>query len=37
MFEGSRRHYLIDTLNELPQVLDEINARLKRGETPQSV
>lgn len=37
MFEGSRPHYLIDTINELPQVLDEINARLTRGETPQSV
>ncbi|ERI50933.1 phosphonoacetaldehyde hydrolase [Pseudomonas sp. EGD-AK9] len=35
LFEGSRPHYLIDTINELPAVIDNINARLKRGETPQ--
>jgi phosphonoacetaldehyde hydrolase len=35
LFEGSRPHYLIDTINELPAVIDDINARLKRGETPQ--
>lgn len=36
MFEGSRPHYLIDTIAELPAVIDEINARLARGETPQN-
>lgn len=35
MFEGSRPHYLIDTIAELPAVIDDINARLARGETPQ--
>ena len=35
MFEASRPHYLIDTINELPAVIEDINARLKRGETPQ--
>ncbi|MGE6791359.1 phosphonoacetaldehyde hydrolase [Pseudomonas guineae] len=35
MFEPSRPHYLIDTINDLPAVLEDINARLKRGETPQ--
>ncbi|SNS56990.1 phosphonoacetaldehyde hydrolase [Pseudomonas segetis] len=35
MFEGSRPHYMIDTINDLPAVIEEINARLKRGETPQ--
>ena len=35
MFEGSRPHYLIDTIAELPAVIDDINARLVRGETPQ--
>lgn len=37
LFEGSRPHYLIDTINELPAVIDDINTRLKRGETPQGV
>ncbi|QAX84785.1 phosphonoacetaldehyde hydrolase [Pseudomonas sp. DTU12.3] len=36
MFAPSRPHYLIDTIAELPQVIDDINARLARGETPQS-
>lgn len=36
MFEGSRPHYMIDTINDLPAVIEDINARLKRGETPQS-
>ena len=36
MFEGSRPHYLIDTIVELPAVIEDINARLARGETPQS-
>ncbi|SDV04921.1 phosphonoacetaldehyde hydrolase [Pseudomonas mucidolens] len=35
MFEGSRPHYLIDTIIELPAVIEQINARLARGETPQ--
>lgn len=35
MFEGSRPHYLIDTIVDLPQVIEDINARLARGETPQ--
>ena len=37
LFEGSRPHYLIDTIVELPGVIDDINARLKRGETPQGI
>ncbi|MFJ4247997.1 phosphonoacetaldehyde hydrolase [Pseudomonas sp. NPDC089741] len=36
MFAPSRPHYLIDTIAELPEVIDDINARLARGETPQS-
>ncbi|WP_435609089.1 phosphonoacetaldehyde hydrolase [Pseudomonas knackmussii] len=36
MFEGSRPHYLIDTIAELPAVVRDINARLARGEMPQS-
>jgi len=36
MFEGSRPHYLIDTIAELPAVIADINARLARGEMPQS-
>lgn len=35
MFEGSRPHYLIDTIAELPAVIADINARLARGEMPQ--
>ncbi len=35
LFEGSRPHYLIDTLNELPQVIAAINQRLANGEMPQ--
>jgi phosphonoacetaldehyde hydrolase len=35
MFEGSRPHYLIDTIVDLPAVIEDINARLARGETPQ--
>ncbi|MES2869004.1 MAG: phosphonoacetaldehyde hydrolase [Pseudomonadota bacterium] len=35
MFEGSRPHYQIDTIVELPAVIEDINARLSRGETPQ--
>lgn len=36
MFEGSRPHYLIDTIAELPAVVRDINARLARGEMPQA-
>ncbi|MFV3413608.1 phosphonoacetaldehyde hydrolase [Pseudomonas nitroreducens] len=36
MFEGSRPHYLIDTIVDLPAVIADINARLARGEMPQS-
>ncbi|NWL18011.1 phosphonoacetaldehyde hydrolase, partial [Pseudomonas umsongensis] len=28
-------HYLIDTIVDLPAVIEDINARLARGETPQ--
>ncbi|MNT51870.1 Phosphonoacetaldehyde hydrolase [compost metagenome] len=37
LFEGSRPHYLIDTINELPDVIADINKRLARGEMPQAV
>jgi phosphonoacetaldehyde hydrolase len=36
MFEDSRPHYLIDTIVELPAVIEDINQRLARGELPQS-
>ncbi|OIN50854.1 phosphonoacetaldehyde hydrolase [Pseudomonas azotoformans] len=36
MFAGSRPHYLIDTINDLPAVITDINARLARGQMPQS-
>lgn len=36
LFAASCPHYLIDTLNELPAVIEQINARLARGESPQS-
>ncbi|MFK4235504.1 phosphonoacetaldehyde hydrolase [Pseudomonas guariconensis] len=36
MFESSRPHYLIDTIADLPGVIDDINQRLARGETPQA-
>ncbi|MCY1557278.1 Phosphonoacetaldehyde hydrolase [compost metagenome] len=36
LFSGSRPHYLIDTIAELPAVIDHINARLARGESPQA-
>ncbi|WP_449433561.1 phosphonoacetaldehyde hydrolase [Pseudomonas putida] len=36
LFEGARPHYLIDTIAELPQVISDINARLARGEMPQT-
>jgi phosphonoacetaldehyde hydrolase len=37
LFEGSRPHYLIDTLNDLPQVIADIDRRLAAGEMPQGV
>ncbi|GGK01570.1 phosphonoacetaldehyde hydrolase [Pseudomonas matsuisoli] len=36
LFAASRPHYLIDTLADLPPVIDAINARLSRGESPQA-
>ncbi|MGM7284692.1 phosphonoacetaldehyde hydrolase [Pseudomonas guariconensis] len=36
MFEPSCPHYLIDTIADLPGVIDDINQRLARGETPQA-
>ncbi len=36
LFEGSRPHYLIDTITDLPRVIADINERLARGEMPQS-
>lgn len=36
LFEGSRPHYLIDTLSDLPEVITDINKRLANGEMPQS-
>lgn len=36
LFAGSRPHYLIDTIAELPALIDHINARLARGESPQA-
>jgi phosphonoacetaldehyde hydrolase len=34
LFAASRPHYLIDTITDLPAVVDAINARLARGELP---
>lgn len=34
LFAPSRPHYLIDTIADLPAVIDAINARLARGELP---
>ena len=36
LFEGSRPHYLIDTISDLPDVITNINQRLANGEMPQS-
>ena len=36
MFEGSRPHYMIDTITDLPEVIADINKRLANGEMPQS-
>ncbi|MBS7662879.1 phosphonoacetaldehyde hydrolase [Pseudomonas lalucatii] len=35
LFAASRPHYLIDTIAELPGVIELIDARLARGESPQ--
>lgn len=35
IFEGSKPHYLIDTIAELPEVIEDINLRLSKGELPQ--
>ena len=36
MFEGSRPHYMIDTITDLPEVIADINKRLANGEMPQT-
>ncbi|ADR61038.1 Phosphonoacetaldehyde hydrolase [Pseudomonas putida BIRD-1] len=36
LFAGSRPHYLIDTINDLPEVIADINRRLAKGEMPQA-
>ena len=36
LFEGSRPHYMIDTISDLPAVIADINQRLAKGEMPQS-
>jgi phosphonoacetaldehyde hydrolase len=33
-FHGVGAHFVIDTINELPQLIDEINAKLSSGDTP---
>jgi len=35
-FAGARAHYLIDTIADLPPVIEQINARLAKGEMPQA-
>ena len=35
LFAASRPHYLIDTIADLPGVIEQIDARLVRGESPQ--
>ncbi|WP_339489751.1 phosphonoacetaldehyde hydrolase [Pseudomonas sp. EL_65y_Pfl2_R95] len=37
LFAASRPHYLIDTISQLPAVIEQINARLALGETPQAL
>ena len=34
LFSPSKPHYFIDTIAELPPIVTDINARLKRGESP---
>lgn len=36
IFEGSRPHYMIDTIVDLPAVIADINSRMARGEVPQA-
>jgi phosphonoacetaldehyde hydrolase len=36
LFEGSRPHYMIDSIVDLPPVIADINRRLAKGEMPQS-
>ena len=36
LFEGSRPHYMIDSIVDLPPVIADINRRLAQGEMPQS-
>ncbi|MBX8476966.1 phosphonoacetaldehyde hydrolase [Pseudomonas cichorii] len=36
LFVASQPHYLIDTLADLPPIIEAINARLSRGESPQA-
>jgi phosphonoacetaldehyde hydrolase len=36
LFEGSRPHYKIDTITDLPEVIADINKRLAKGEMPQT-
>ena len=36
LFEGSRPHYMIDTITDLPAVIADINKRLAKGEMPQT-
>ncbi|QKZ03997.1 phosphonoacetaldehyde hydrolase [Pseudomonas eucalypticola] len=36
LFEGARPHYLIDTINQLPEVIADIDRRLAAGEMPQA-
>lgn len=36
LFESARPHYLVDTINDLPEVVADINQRLAKGEMPQS-
>lgn len=36
LFAPSKPHYLIDTITELPPIINDINTRLARGETPST-
>ena len=36
LFTPARPHYLVDTIADLPALIDEINLRMARGETPCS-
>ncbi len=37
LFEGSRPHYMIDTITDLPEVIADINKRLAKGECRKPV